>query len=183
MSNLRVIAGNAKKTKLKINERYTKPLSSRAKSALFSIISPIIPNARVLDLYAGSGALGIEALSRGASFVDFVDIEKKVTDIIEENLAKTNFIDSSEVYRMPSEIYVRDFKHEKSFDIIFIFQPYTITNKDMVKASMQLLNNKGVIVFEHEKRTKPGNVHGLELIDSRQYGRVGMTFYMKDTQI
>ena len=112
--NLRVIAGTAKRTNLKFVTKHTRPLSSRAKSALFSIIAPIIPDSIVLDLYAGSGALGIEALSRGALYVEFVDIEKTVTAVIKENLKRTKLEERAEVFTMPAQIYLRSMKNQGS---------------------------------------------------------------------
>jgi 16S rRNA (guanine966-N2)-methyltransferase len=182
--NLKVIAGTAKRTNLKFVTKHTRPLSSRAKSALFSIIAPIIPKSVVLDLYAGSGALGIEALSRGALYAEFVDIERTVTAVIKENLKKTKLEEKAEVFTMPAQIYLRSMKNQdpknyKLFDIIFIFQPYEITDTKIIREASRVLNNEGIIIFEKEAKREVEKVKGFEIIDTRHYGNIGLVFYKK----
>ena len=174
---LKVISGEKKGFILKVPND-TRPLSSRAKSALFSILDEYIKGSAILDLYAGSGALGIEALSRGAEYVEFIDISKEATDIIEENIEKTQMQDKSEVYRIPAEIYVKKNKNIKLFDIIFVFQPYDKTNENILKNAKKLLNNKGIIVFEKEKNKNIRNIKGLRVVDERTYGKTSILFYI-----
>ncbi len=190
--NLKVIAGSAKKTNLKFVTKYTRPLSSRAKSALFSIITPIIPGSIVLDLYAGSGALGIEALSRGALYAEFVDIERTVTAVIKENLKKTKLEEKAEVLTMPAQIYLRNMKNQgsnnqnprnyKLFDIIFIFQPYEITDTKIIREASRVLSNDGIVIFEKEAKRDIEKVKGFEIIETRHYGNIGLVFYKKQNK-
>ena len=174
---LTVISGEKKGYLLKV-PKDTRPLSSKAKSALFSILQSYIKDSEILDLYAGSGALGIEALSRSASYVEFVDISKNATKIIEENISKTNLKYKSEIHTIPAEIYVKKNKHIKKFDIIFVFQPYNKTDNNILKNTKNMLRDDGIIVFEKEKNNDIKNIHGLKLIDQRTYGKTSILFYI-----
>lgn len=177
---LKVLSGKAKKTKLKV-PRDTRPLSSISKSAMFSIIQEKIKDSIILDLYAGSGALGIEALSRGASEVDFVEIDKFACNIIKENLAKTKFSDYANVESIPTEIFLRYNKGiDSKYDFIFIFQPYDKTNENIIEKSIHLLKTDGIIIFERESSREERNIKGLEIINSKKHGKTAMTFYIKN---
>ena len=176
---LKVIAGEKKGFILKV-PKDTRPLLSKAKSALFSILKEYIEGSVILDLYAGSGALGIEALLRGAKYVEFVDISKNAVNIISENIHKTNFQDQSDVHKMPAEIYVKKNKNVKDFDIIFIFQPYDKTNEDILKNAKKLLKNKGILVFETQKNKEVKHIKGLKMVDKRIYNKTSLLFYIID---
>lgn len=180
---LRIQSGIAKKAKIKVNRETTRPLTNIAKSAIFSILGDKIVGSEILDLYAGSGALGIESLSRGAKSVEFVEFSKKAADIIKENVFKLRFNENSQVHNMPAEIYIRRNKHKKKFDLIYIFQPYEITNEEIASQSSKLLKEKGVVIFERESKRPPKEVKNLKIVDTRKYGKVGLTFYVKTTII
>ncbi len=176
---LRVIGGKFKRTKLKV-PKDTRPLSGIVKSALFSVINDKIKKSYILDLYAGSGALGIEALSRGAKLCDFIDINKKACDIIKENLLKLN-LSNNEVYNIPAEIFLRYNKTiDDKYDIIFVFQPYDITNEGIVSKSIHLLKKDGILIFERESNREERSIKGLNIINSKKYGKTALTFYIKD---
>ena len=123
---LRVISGTAKGHKLKtIKGITTRPTADRVKESLFNIISGLIPKARVLDVYAGTGSIGIEALSRGAEFAVFVDKSNECSRIIRENLVSTKLIDKASV--ITGDIFItlnKISKNNKKFDIIFLDPPY-----------------------------------------------------------
>jgi 16S rRNA (guanine(966)-N(2))-methyltransferase RsmD len=176
---LRVLSGKAKKVKLKV-PRDTRPLSSIAKSSLFSIIQKDLENTIILDLYAGSGALGIEALSRGAIEVDFVEIDKAACNIIRENLVRTKFDNYAIVNPIPAEIFLRYNKNvDLRYDFIFIFQPYDKTNENIISKSMHLLKDTGMIIFERDSTREEKNITGLEIVNIKKYGKTAMTFYKK----
>ena len=120
---MRVITGKARGTVLKTPEGLaTRPTTDRVKEALFSIIQFDIPGARVLDLFGGTGQLGIEALSRGAKFSVFVDQGAQACALIRENLKRTRFESSAKVIQSDYDLYLR--KNSDKFDIILLDPPY-----------------------------------------------------------
>lgn len=184
---MRVITGSAKGRNLKWDRKDKKirPLSEKAKSALFSIINTWIPNAYVLDLYAGSGALGIEALSRGAQQAVFVDIAKGAVRYIEENLYHVGFSENAMVYHMSAERFIdraiRNPTASGFYDIIFIFPPYDETKNKIIEKAGKLLSPKGILIAEHHKRfvIKKG-MQDLEYLDTRTYGITSLSFFVKE---
>jgi 16S rRNA (guanine966-N2)-methyltransferase len=177
---MRVITGRAKGTILFSLDPRTVPLSDRAKSALFSIIEEKIPEAFVLDMYAGSGALGIECLSRGASFVQFFEISKKAIEGIEKNLLKTHFKDQAEIVNVNVEKHLDRFVYEL-FDIIFICPPYPSVKFHVVQEAVRHLKPFGILIFEHDKKETYTVPAGVEKIDERKYGIVCFEIYQKKT--
>jgi 16S rRNA (guanine(966)-N(2))-methyltransferase RsmD len=122
---LRVIAGTAKGTRLAPVPAGVRPLSDRAREGLFSSLGPAAAGARVLDLYAGTGALGVEALSRGADRAVFVDRDRGALRAVEENLARTRLADRARSVRAEAvEFLMRDDKREGPFDLVFADPPY-----------------------------------------------------------
>lgn len=141
---LRVIAGSAKGHKLKtIKGDTTRPTSDRVKESLFNIISQYIPESYVLDLYAGTGNLGIEALSRGAKAAVFVDKSRECADIISENLIHTKLFDNAKVITGEvSNVVSRLAQDYGKFDMIFLDPPY---NKNLVEETLNIIVNSGII--------------------------------------
>ena len=123
---MRVIAGKARSMPLKtIDGPGTRPTTDRIKETLFNVLSPYVSDCRFLDLFAGSGAIGIEALSRGAGYACFAEQSQKAADCIEENLAFTRLSESSRVYRKDVLSVLRMLEGENQpFDIIFMDPPY-----------------------------------------------------------
>ncbi len=121
---MRVIAGTARSLPLKTVEGLdTRPTTDRIKETLFNILMPDIPGAEFLDLFAGSGGIGIEALSRGASHAVFVENSQKAVNCINENIRFTKFTSSADVIRTDALSYIRNLR-ENNFDIIFMDPPY-----------------------------------------------------------
>lgn len=123
---MRVIAGKARRLPLKTIEGLeTRPTTDRIKETLFNILAPYLADCRFLDLFAGSGAIGIEALSRSAAFACFVEQMPKAADCIEQNLAFTHLEKNAQVYRKDVLSALRLLEQEhKPFDIIFMDPPY-----------------------------------------------------------
>ena len=121
---MRVIAGAAKGRRLKSPPGdSTRPTADRVKEALFSMLQPILPGARVLDLYAGSGALGIEALSRGADHVTFVERSRRAVAVLQDNLEVTGFAQRAEV--VTDDVgHVLDRLQAVPFDLVLMDPPY-----------------------------------------------------------
>ena len=179
---MRVIAGRAGGVRLAVPHRGVRPTMDRVKAAIFSSLGDAIIGAHVLDLFAGSGALGIEALSRGAGSVLFVEEDRQSIDVIEKNLAKTRIearVRQQSVFdflRHPSEI--------EKFDIIFADPPYEKTNsgerfteKLLTSEELpQLIEPPGIFVLEkHPVEALPET--GLwKLIRRKRYGATEVLF-------
>lgn len=190
---MRVISGKARGTKLNtIDEISTRPTLDRVKESLFNIIQNDIIDKNVLDLFAGSGALGIEALSRGAKYAVFCDINKDATTIINENLNKTKLITKSTVYNMPYQKAIEKILISKTkFDIIFLDPPYKLNLAcDATKLIIQnnLLNENGTIIVETDEKDRDlkeltelitsenEKLQKIEIVDERKYGRANLIF-------
>ena len=162
-----------------------RPTSDRAKEALFNILSFSVRGARVLDLFSGSGSLGLESLSRGAKEVVFNDLAKDSVAILKKNLAAIKIPVGEQV-----KIYNYDYsacleRLVGAFDLIFIDPPYKFdygvpAMEKIVKRG--LLSEDGVIVYERD-RAFEGRVDGLEIIDERKYGKAYLTFFKKSSEV
>ena len=184
---MRVISGKAKGTKLDTLDTFdTRPTLDRVKEALFNIIQSEIYDALVLDLFAGSGALGIESLSRGAKKVVFCDKSKYAYAVIKKNLTKTRLEDKSVVFNKTYEECLDGLKEK--FDIIFLDPPY---NTDLgVKAIVKiiekdLLSDDAIIIVETDDEEKVTNEvinREVQVYDVRKYGKVKLVFLKRKEQ-
>lgn len=161
-----------------------RPTSDRVKESLFNILALRFQGARVLDLFSGSGALGLESLSRGAREVVFNDKSKDSVAILKKNMKTLKIEDGKEakVYNLDADVYL-DYAKEQ-FDIIFIDPPYAleIGVRAVEKiAKKSLLAENGVLVFERDKPFE-GEVDGLEKYDERKYGKAILTFFRPATK-
>ena len=151
----------------------TRPTMDRVKESIFAMIHPWIKDAIVLDLFAGSGNLGIEALSEGAKEIYLVDKNKKAYQVMNKNL-KTLKITSQNTYLKDYQKALDNFEEqEKIFDVIFIDPPY---QTDLIKQSIsliiekKLLNKKGIIIAESDKLEKIVYPKELHIVQSKKYG-------------
>lgn len=180
---MRVIAGKAKGRRLKtVSGDMTRPTTDKIKESIFNIIKPFLNGGNVLDLYAGSGALGIEALSRGMSRAVFVDKDWKCVEIIKNNVEICNLSELTEVYRNDAIRALHSLvKREIQFELIFLDPPYLINNyQELLKfiANNNLLIRQGIIVVEHDvKISLPSEMGVLTLIKNVSYGNTGVTIY------
>jgi 16S rRNA (guanine(966)-N(2))-methyltransferase RsmD len=179
---MRVIAGRAGGVRLAVPKSGVRPTMDRVKAAIFSSLGDAITDARVLDLFAGSGALGIEALSRGAASVLFVEEGRQLTDAIEKNLAKTKL--DGRVRRQEVFEFLRQSAGTERFQIIFADPPYEKTSsverliERLLKseALAQLLEPNGVFVLE-KRRTEQTPVTTLwDIVRARKYGSTEVLF-------
>ena len=178
---MRVISGTARGTKLSsIDDLSTRPTLDRVKEPLFSIIQAHIPDANVLDLFAGSGALGIEALSRGSKYCVFCDKSYKSINMLKQNIEKTKFQDKCLIV---NEDYKKCIDNQKiKFDIIFIDPPYKYDiGVDSIERILKqnLLSKDGIIILEtdeEDRDIKELEKIDLEVYDVRKYGRVKLIF-------
>ena len=155
--------------------REIRPTADRVKESLFNILFPKIAGARVLDLFCGSGNLGIECLSRGAEFVHFNDISAESISVLKKNLSRLK----EENFSVSNLDYSLCLARERGFDLIFIDPPY---KSDVGIAALEIigkngiLNAGGVAVYERDIPFA-GEVSGLKKIDERKYGKTYLTFF------
>lgn len=160
----------------------TRPTADRVKESLFNILAPFIAGSEVLDLYAGTGNLGIEALSRGAKCAVFVDKSAQCCSIITENLAKTNLIDKAAVMTGEVDYSIKRLSENKrKFDIIFMDPPY---NKNLILGTLNsiissdIIRDDGIIVCERDIDDEvPDEIDKLKLIRNQKYGDTFLSFY------
>ncbi len=183
----RVIAGAARGVRLKAPGPGTRPLGDRVKQTLFAILEPDLPGARVLDLFAGSGAAGIEALSRGAASVVFVERDATATSIIQANLTATGLSDPrARVEREDVTAFAgRRAAESVPFDIVFVDPPYAdIELRDRVLAWLGApeapLHDGARVVVKHFWRDQPPARVGLLASErARRFGETALTFYRR----
>jgi len=181
---MRIISGIARSRRLKFSSNLKiRPISDRVKQSLFEILKYDIVSADVLDLFSGTGSIGLEALSRGAKKVVFVDNNIKSIRLIKENIYNLNFQDKSEVIKGDVEKVLKElYKNNYSFNIIILDPPYL---KGLVKKTLQnLLNNDilykdGLIVIKHHKKEEVGIYPNFYLIKERIYGDTKITLLRK----
>jgi len=179
---MRVIAGSAGGVRLAVPKSGVRPTMDRVKAAIFSSLGDAITDARVLDLFAGSGALGIEALSRGAGSVLFVEEDRQLTDAIEKNLAKTKL--DGRVHRQEVFEFLRRSAGTERFQIIFADPPYEKTSsgerfiEKLLKseALAQLLEPNGVFVLEKRPTEQTPVTTLWDIVRARKYGSTEVLF-------
>lgn len=173
---MRVITGRCRGMKLRtLDGLATRPTAERVKEAMFSAIQFEIEGRKVLDLFAGTGQLGIEALSRGASHAVFVDAGKDAIAVIRENLQKTQLNQISTILQSEAIAYL-DRCREK-FGIILLDPPYQsgLLNSALKKISeIDILTQSGIIICEYPADQPPRIPEGLELSRSYRYGKTGV---------
>ena len=180
---MRVITGKARGVALKTPEGMrTRPTADRVKEALFSIIQFDIPAARVLDLFGGTGQLGIEALSRGAKTAVFVDESEDACKLIRENLKRTRLESDARVVRSDYLAFLKSTK--ETFDIVFLDPPYAevfLENSLKMITEIDILQSGGIIVAERPLgKELPWDFPGFTRSKDYKYSKTVLTIYRKD---
>jgi len=181
----RVIAGSARGLRLRAPGEGTRPLADRVKQTLFAILEPDLIDAVVLDLFAGSGAGGIEALSRGAARAVFVEHDQNAARTVAENLASTHLADRADVVRSDAIAYLRDrAASDGPFDVVLVDPPYSETAlmdgalARLGAADRELLTADAWVIAKHFWRTPPPDAVGLlASVRTRRFGETALTFY------
>ncbi len=176
---MRIVAGKYKgRTLLEFSGNDIRPTADKVRESLFNIIQFKTPNSVFLDLYSGTGAMGIEALSRCAKSVTFNDLSKSSLSLVKKNLEKLKVDDEFEISNCDAVRFLTS--TNKKFDIIFIDPPYKSDQKyDSLNFCYSALNDDGIVIFEDEKEWQ-GQAEGLVAYDKRKYGRVHLTFFRKE---
>jgi 16S rRNA (guanine(966)-N(2))-methyltransferase RsmD len=179
---MRVITGSARGRNLETlaGEEVTRPTTQSTKEALFSSIQFELEDKKVLDLFAGSGQLGIEALSRGARFCTFVEKNNKAYKIVESNIKMCKMEDCSKLVLSDAVSFLT---RKDNFDIALLDPPY---NKQLVNDCLpklvKLMSSDGVIVCETAKNEElPNEVDGWSITRVKNYGKTKLTYYRKET--
>ncbi|MCL2527022.1 MAG: 16S rRNA (guanine(966)-N(2))-methyltransferase RsmD [Defluviitaleaceae bacterium] len=181
---MRVIAGKARRTALAAPKgQATRPTADRVKENLFNIISHYVPGARFLDLFCGSGAIGVEALSRGAETAVFVDISKDAILATNSNIARTRLEKQSKVLQMCVIQAITKLKFDGNcFDIIFMDPPYNSTLFPQVAKALEtasLLSDEGILIAEIGADEPLPDVSPFVLEDNRTYGNTQLLLYKR----
>ena len=183
----RVIAGSAKGIRLRAPGPGTRPLADRVKQTLFAILEPELAGARVLDLFAGSGAAGIEALSRGAAGATFVEKDKGAAGVIEANLRATSLAGpAAVVLKVDAMRWLDGGPYGAPFDLVIVDPPYAETNVlrrvlSVLGAPDAPLTDDARVVAKHFWRDRPPERIGMLAVErERRFGETALTFYRRE---
>ncbi|MBZ8120407.1 16S rRNA (guanine(966)-N(2))-methyltransferase RsmD [Bacillus thuringiensis] len=180
---MRVVSGKCKGHPLKaVPGNTTRPTTDKVKESIFNMIGPYFDGGIALDLFGGSGGLGIEALSRGIDKAIFVDRDSKAIKVIHQNLESCRIQEQAEVYRNDAERAVKALiKREMSFDLILIDPPYKeqkIVSLISVMDQHGLLHSDGLIMAEHGNDVVlPDSIGGLAKVRAENYGTTAISIY------
>lgn len=181
----RVIAGSARSIRLEAPGAGTRPLGDRVKQTLFAIVEPDLPGARVLDLFAGSGAAGIEALSRGAAHATFVEHDAAAVRVIAANLERAHLADRASVVRGDVLAWLRGSASDAAgpFGVVVVDPPYG--QPDLLATVLEALDPRlapgARVVAKHFWRDQPPTRVGLLASErARRFGETALTFYRRE---
>ncbi len=182
----RVIAGTAKGIRLRAPGAGTRPLADRVKQTLFAILEPELDGARVLDLFAGSGAGGLEALSRGAALATFVEKDQGAAAVIEANLRATGLAGpAASIVRWDVVRWLAEVHGDTAFDLVLVDPPYAET--ELLTRVLDILGGSGAplapdarVVAKHFWRDNPAERIGMLALErDRRFGETALTFYRR----
>ena len=178
--NLRIISGKFGGRTIQTPDGggLTHPMSERVRGSLFNIINSQIQGAEVLDIFAGTGSLGLEALSRGASSATFIERDRMASKILAENIASLGVGSSTTAVRIGVSTWI-DKNQDRLFNIIFVDPPYDDMQFSAIKRLGGLLKADGMLVLSYPERMLVPEFDGLEKVDDRNYGTANLAFYSK----
>jgi 16S rRNA (guanine966-N2)-methyltransferase len=195
-AKVRIIAGKAKNYTLSV-PRNTRPLTDRLKTTIFDVLGSDIVKKDILDLYAGSGSFGLEALSRGANSVTFVDAGKNAIYVMEGNIKKTGFLTETTLIKQKVEDFLGQKENlENTYHIIFIDPPYKKFNEKNIAEIENVINSsklmlpgfkkdskekfKGAILLKHPRRypLEKLNLNGIKCLQTYDFGLNAVSIYI-----
>lgn len=161
--------------------KLTRPVTGKIRGAIFSTLGGLVQSARVLDLYAGSGALGLEALSRGASEVCFVEKNKSAQRVITSNIRSLGVVNNAIVDTTAVENYLQ--RENRYYDIIFFDPPYAQFDTTLASKTAALLKPNGIVVISSTvKLDLSEGIQGLALLQKRIYGDTQIAYYRQSIE-
>jgi 16S rRNA (guanine966-N2)-methyltransferase len=175
---VRIIAGSRKGHTIQAPKGLeTRPTSDRVRENVFNIVAPWVDGARVLDLYAGSGAMGLEALSRGARLAVFVEADPDAVQAIERNLDKLRLTGATVLRRDAVSGLAQEVTAGRKYDLVLADPPYAMTNYDSLARYLpRVLSGDGLLVLESGAKTEP-ELPDLEVRTTRKYGSTRVTVF------
>ncbi|MBQ9468778.1 MAG: 16S rRNA (guanine(966)-N(2))-methyltransferase RsmD [Clostridia bacterium] len=181
---MRIITGSARGTKLQtLDGLETRPTAERVKEAIFSMIQFELDGKRVLDLFGGSGQMGLEALSRGAVKATFVDVNREAVEVIKANAKKTKLFDKCVILNADYKSFIRGNAGKERYDVIFLDPPYAL---DLVKDALDRVTRAGLaatgaLVVCESDRPEPVEAEGYAVRRHARYGKIYITLLEKET--
>lgn len=189
---MRISAGNLKGRKINFRkaqkaakkENALRPTSSKVRESIFNIIGALISDSQFVDLYAGTGAVGIEALSRGASAVSFVEADRKRAEQIENTLKDCGYSSKADIIRGEASAFIgKAVQKGLKFDFVFLDPPYHSGELERILPLLsngEMLNDKGIIIAEHlSKKKLPDEIGKLIQKKAYKYGNTMLTLFRK----
>lgn len=189
---MRISAGHLKGKKINFKKAQKtaakqdtlRPTSSKVRESVFNIIGSLIVDAKFIDLYAGTGAVGIEALSRGASTVFFVEADRKRTEQIEKMLKDCGYSSKADIIKGEASAFItKAVKEGLKFDIIFLDPPYHSGELERILPQLsggEMLNDEGIVIAEHlSKKKLPDEIGNFVQKKAYKYGDTMLTLYRK----
>ncbi len=184
---MRIISGSVGSRSIAVPSSVARPSTDRLREALFSILGQRVIGARVMDLFSGSGALGLEALSRGAEGCEFVDESRESAAVIRKNV-KSLQLKNARVVNQDVFCYLNGVSHD-AYDLIFADPPYWKSGADQDYVANLLSHEKlplaladgAMLVIEDPPKNRREDTNGWKLLDSRRYGGCGILFYQRES--
>jgi 16S rRNA (guanine966-N2)-methyltransferase len=175
---MRIIAGERKGHTIYAPKGLeTRPTSNRVRENVFNIVAPWVEDARVLDLYAGSGAMGLEALSRGAATVVFIEADADAARTIERNLDKLRLTGARVVRQGATTALMQEAAAGRKYDLVLVDPPYSMTDYEpLARYLPSLLADDGLLVLESSAKSEP-EIPGLAVRTTRKYGSTRVTVF------
>jgi 16S rRNA (guanine966-N2)-methyltransferase len=180
---MKVLGGRAKgKTLIAVPGDTTRPVLSRVRSSIFDILRPEIDGIKFLDLFGGTGSIGIEALSQGATHCTFIDLEKKAIEVIKKNLKTCDLDSDAKVVHQDSFSFLSSTK--ESYDLIYIAPPQYermwVKAAEIVGTRPELVNKQGLVVVQIDpKENEPVTLPEFNLEKTKNYGNTMLLFFRK----
>lgn len=184
---MRIIAGEHKGRRLTaVPGKGTRPTTDKVKESIFNMIGPYFDGGWALDLYAGTGGLGIEALSRGAEKAVFVEVDVKAFSIVKQNISMLKLDSQAELYRTDASRALKTLaKRSLSFDLVFLDPPYAqqkIAEEIALMQELSLLGSEAWIIAEHDASvTLPDQIERCSIQRTATYGDTSVTLYIYET--
>ena len=182
---MRIIAGEARGRRIEAPEgRNTRPTLDRVRENLFNMLQEEVPGSRVLDLFSGSGALSLEALSRGAVEAVLADRDRNAVRVQHKNIEALGYEDCTTVLCTDWKTAVRELRGQgRHFDLVFLDPPYSMTDlQDVFRSLGPILSDQALIVLEHKAGEHPITGDGFSCVRERNWGYCGVSFFRTNSE-